>query len=399
MNQSIQGRVLEPLRRAWTWEWLYFLSYGLFLVTSLLSTTFYYRYFIGYPLMWMQIACVALLAAYEVHASIRWGHNWIGVVIVAGMSCLGFAISDGNLNRLVPLMILYIYSARNIHFAKIARFSLNVSIVVVSIVVLSGYLGIIDNVVTAKGSRVREFLGFRYALFLPGILLNMTALWMYLHKRKLPIVGSLVWAAVNLFVYVKTDSRISFALAILLLVLGLAMRFMPGIVEKIQLFWGVCTASFAACGIGSLVLTLIYNSAIPWMRRLNSMLESRLSLGKKSLERDGVTFFSRHISWVGNGLDAFGNSSNKVYTYVDCLYVKILQRYGILFFSAMLSICTWAMYKLWKLKEYHILVICVTVAVHCVLDDLSFALHYNTFWIAMGVALLNPNMLRWSEEN
>ena len=56
------------------------------------------------------------------------------------------------------------------------------------------------------------------------------------------------------------------------------------------------------------------------------MLESRLSLGKKSLERDGVTFFSRHISWVGNGLDAFGNSSNKVYTYVDCLYVKILQR-------------------------------------------------------------------------
>jgi hypothetical protein len=398
MNQSIRGRVPDPLKRACTWDALYFLSYGLFLVTSLLSTTFYYRYFIGYPLMWMQIICVALLAAYEVHTSIRWGQNWIGLVIVAGMSCIGFAISDGNLNRLVPLMILYIYSARNIHFAKIARFSLNVSIAVVGIVVLSGYLGIIDNVVTAKGSRVREVLGFRYALFLPGILLNMTGLWIYLNKRKLPIVGSLVWAAVNLFVYIKTDSRISFALAILLLVLGLAMRFLPKVTEKIQIFWGACTASFAACGIGSLVMTLVYNSAIPWMRRLNSMLESRLSLGKKSLDRDGVTFFSRHISWVGNGLDAFGNSSNKVYTYVDCLYVKILQRYGILFFSALLGICTWAMYKLWKLKEYHILLICVTVAVHCILDDLSFALHYNTFWIAMGVALLNPNMLRWADE-
>jgi hypothetical protein len=34
------------------------------------------------------------------------------------------------------------------------------------------------------------------------------------------------------------------------------------------------------------------------------------------------------------------------------------------------------------------------VAVHCILDDLSFALHYNTFWIAMGMALLNPNTLK-----
>ena len=398
MNQSVQGRVLEPLKRACTWDALYFLSYGLFLVTSILSTTFYYRYFIGYPLMWIQIVCVALLAGYEVHSSIRWGHNWIGLAVTVGMSCIGFSISDGNLNRLVPLMILYIYSARNIHFARIARFSLNVSIVVVGIVVLSGYLGVIDNVVTAKGSRIREFLGFRYALFLPGILLNMTGLWIYLNKHKVPIIGSLVWAAVNWFVYVKTDSRISFALAILLLVMGVAMRFLPKVMEKIQVFWGACTASFVVCGIGSLGLTLAYNGAISWMRKLNSMLESRLSLGKKSLERDGVTFLSRHISWVGNGLDAFGNSTNKVYTYVDCLYVKILQRYGILFFSALLGICTWAMYKLWKLKEYHIILICVTVAVHCVLDDLSFALHYNTFWMAMGLALLNPNMLRWSEK-
>jgi hypothetical protein len=41
-----------------------------------------------------------------------------------------------------------------------------------------------------------------------------------------------------------------------------------------------------------------------------------------------------------------------------------------------------------------LLLICAVVAVHCILDDLSFALHYNTFWIAMGMALVNPNTLK-----
>ena len=56
----------------------------------------------------------------------------------------------------------------------------------------------------------------------------------------------------------------------------------------------------------------------------------------------------------------------------------------------------WSMYRMWKRREYHILLISASVAAHCVLDDLSFALHYNTFWLALGVVLLNPAMLNWN---
>ena len=80
---------------------------------------------------------------------------------------------------------------------------------------------------------------------------------------------------------------------------------------------------------------------------------------------------------------------------MDCLYVKILQLYGLVFMVMLTALICWAMYRLYQRKEYHILLICATVAVHCVLDDLSLSLHYNTFWIAMGVALLNPVMLNW----
>lgn len=381
------------LRRLVSEDVLYFISYGLFLITSLLSTTFYYRWFIGYPFTWIQAGCLALLICreYRLGASQQ---NWPAIGVFLSLSALTLQYTIGNLTRLIPLMFFYIYGARNIHFTRIARFSLWVSGLVVAFVVFSGYLGIIDNVVVAKGTRVREYLGFRYALYLPGILLNMTALWIYLKQDKLPVLGAALWTAANTFVYLRTDSRISFVLAEGLLAVALLLRFVPKLQNGFCWLWGSFTTSYVLSAVFSFVFTGVYDGTVPWMRRLNSMLESRLSLGKRSLEDHGFGLLGRHISWVGNGLDAFGNSGEGGYTYVDCFYVKILQRYGALFTAGLLGLITWSMIRLWKQKEYILLLICASVAVHCILDDLSFALHYNTFWIAMGVAILNPNTLK-----
>lgn len=389
-------RPLDRLReRLGAADLLFFLSYGLFLASSILSTSFYYRYFIGMPYLWLQILCVVLLIAYEARNGGLRAQQWVGFGISLALCLIAWRVCEGNLTRLVALMFLYIYCARRIPFAKIAHFSLRLSIVTVLVIVLSGYLGIIDDVVTAKGSRVREFLGFRYALYLPGILLNMTALWVYLRKDKVGLFESLLWAGANWFAFYKTDSRISFALALLLIAAALLMRYLPRAVEKLRGLWGAMSWSFVICGGFALVMTAVYDDTVHWMRTLNSMLESRLRLGKRSLVGHGVSLLGEKIQWVGNGLDAYGNSSQEIYTYVDCLYVKILQRYGAVFTLAVVALVTWALIRLWKRREYHIVLIMASVAAHCVLDDLSFALHYNTFWIAMGVVLLNPVMLNW----
>ena len=345
--------------------------------------------------MWTQIICMVLLIAYEVRNDRGRNQHWKGLIVSAVMFLLTMRVSTASVHRQVVLMFAYIYCARQIPFAKIARFTLDVSITLVVLVVLSGCFGLIDNVAAMKNGRVREYLGFRYALYLPGLLLNMTALWIYLRKDKITVPGAILWAAANWFVYYKTDSRISFVIAEALLVAALVMRFWPKIVNKLKPLWLLAVSSFGVCGIFSLVMTIVYDDSLPWMRKLNSILESRLRLGHRSLEEHGVTFFGQEIEWLGNGLDFFGKAVSGIYTYVDCLYIKILQRYGIIFTIMLATLLCWSMYKLYKRKEYHILLISATVAVHCVLDDLSFALHYNTFWIALGLILLNPVMLNW----
>ena len=392
LNQGKAGRLLDFLTAG---DRLFFLSYGILLIGSLLSTSFYYRFFDGRPFYAVQLGCVALLFAYEYRTGGVRSGQWVALLLSAFMCLVTVRVAEGNLTRLTGIMFLYIFSARKIPFPKIADFTLRISFVTVAFIVFSGYLGIIDDVVMYKAGRVRGFLGFRYTLFAPGILLNMTALYVYLRKERIAIPAAIFWALLNWYVYEMTDSRISFALAEVLIVAALLMRFLPKLVRKLHALWAVAAASFGIFGIGSLIMTFCYNSSIHWMRRLNNMMEGRLNLGKKSLSQHGISLFGKQIIWTGNGLDVDGNVGEGVYDYVDCLYVKNLQLYGIIFTILLMVLLCWAMFRLWKRREYHVLLICASVAAHCVLDDLSFVLHYNTFWIAMGVALIAPQMLQW----
>ena len=382
------------LKSQLTGDMLFFISYGLFMISSILSASFYYKYFLGNPYSHLQMLCMGLLVVYEL-VSNRLRQNWVGLAVCIALFAITKRISVVGTQQQVVMMFAYIYCARNIPFAKIARFTLNVSIAVVLGVVLSSYFGLVQNVAAAKNGRVRDYMGFRYALYLPGLLLNMTALWIFVKKNTVTVWGCLIWAAANLFVYTQTDSRISFLIAEGLLAAALFMRYLPKVTEKLKPLWVLAASSFAICIPVSLLFTAFYDGSLAWMRKLNSMLESRLRLGHASLMEHGVTFFGEKIKWLGNGLDVYGNATSGTYTYVDCLYVKVLQRYGSVFSVLLVVLICWAMFRLSKRKEFHILLICATVAVHCVLDDLSLSLHYNTFWIAMGVALLNPVMLNW----
>ncbi len=374
---------------------LFFWSYVPFLICSLLSTSFYYRYFDGLVFMWVQIICAVMLGAYELRNGGFGKQNWIAFGIMAFMCLITWRVAEGNLHRLVTLMFLYIYCARRIPFAKIAKITLDVSIAIFALIVISGELGIIEKMIVYRGGRVREFMGFRYILYPAGILLNMTALWIYLKKDTVTIPGAIGWLAANFLVYLKTNSRVSFVLAGVLLVGTLLIRYCPKGVKKAKPLWLVMAASFLLCTAFS-VLAIVSYKTIPWMEWIDHALGGRVSLARLSLRENGLTWFGQSIEWVGNGLDVNGETLEGTYNYVDCLYIKIPQRYGVVFAVLLLVLVCWAMWRLYQRREYHILMISAVVAAHCVLDDLSFALHYNTFWIALGVALLAPSMLNWN---
>ncbi len=121
------------------------------------------------------------------------------------------------------------------------------------------------------------------------------------------------------------------------------------------------------------------------MAKLNSVLEGRLYLGKASLTEYGVSILGQEIEMIGNGLDELGQLTEGTYNYVDCFFIQILQCYGVVFTVLWLGIVTYSMYRAYRLRDYGLLVCMTMIAAHCIIDDLSLKLYYNTFWLACGI--------------
>ena len=156
--------------------------------------------------------------------------------------------------------------------------------------------------------------------------------------------------------------------------------------------------SYIICTVISVVLTVKYTKAVPWLKKLNSMLSGRLKLGQESLNQYGITLYPREISWVGNGYNAFGETSTGEYNYVDNLFIQLVQRFGLVIFVIILLILTIMMFISLKKKMYHLAVIFTIVAVHSFFDNLSMYIDFNSFLIAIGVVFESVEIQKISEK-
>ena len=72
---------------------------------------------------------------------------------------------------------------------------------------------------------------------------------------------------------------------------------------------------------------------------------------------------------------------------MDNLYIQILQKYGLLILALMLSLLTLTLFKVIKSRQWVLAFILIIMSFHSMIDDLNLYLHYNIFWILVGVLI------------
>jgi len=382
-------------------ELMALVALGIFLTVSILNVTFYARYMPGTVYKLAIAFSIFLLFVkemfkrkYDYRALIGLFATILIYFIVGKMTALGSE---------VPVSILFIYALRDVPFKKVAQTSLVVSTCLLFFIIVSAKVGIITNYIEVSESRVRSYLGFRYALFPSMLLMDIVAIVFYLKQNKIQYWKWLLLSLSVYWVYDQTDSRLTFFSSCILLACSLLIKWFPELLSKLGYVFKAFKLTFIVNAIISFWVSFTYlNSGYSFINdllfKVNHMLGGRLYLANKSLNLYGFGLLGRPVEWYGNGLTVEGvRNYQTYYLYVDNLYVQVLQRFGLLILGLMLSVLTLTLSKIIKKRQWVLALILILMSFHSMIDDLNFYLHNNIFWILVG-ALIYPDY-QFSDES
>ena len=360
---------------------------GIFLIISILDATFYVQHLPRIAYKVLTALSLALLGIKELYKKEYDFRTILGLIITVLVYLIIGKISTLSSN--IAIGIIFIYALRDIPFKSVAKTSLLVSVLMLLFVIVSANMGVITNYLEISGTRVRSYLGFRYALLPSILLMNIVAIALYINKNNIRYWQWLLLSLSVYWVYGQTDSRLTFYNSCILLVFNILIKWFPNMLSKLGNVLKVFKLTFIVNAIISFWITINYlgsnNSFVnSFLFKLNQMLGGRLYLANKSLELFGFGLFGKPVEWNGNGLTVEGVRNYQTYLYVDNLYIQVLQKFGLLVLVLMVTLLTLTLSKAIKKNQWIIAFILIVMSFQSMIDDLNLYLHYNIFWILIG---------------
>ena len=364
-------------------EILFFISLFIYLCSAYIFCSFYSAFFSNMFYKLSVVASCGLLLMIEIiHKKINVKEL---VLLILTLCMTGILTVRLNGYFTIPLL-LFVYSARQFEFKKIAKFYLIVSIIALVFIIISSRLSIIPNYISIINNKRREFMGFRYALYPQIMALNITCLVSYLNynsKISKKVLLSLLFLIGNLYIFYYTNSRLSLFLSIIVLIVFIFFNKKMNKIFENKMISFMLKNCFIIFSILSLIMTLNYDKTSSFYYNLDMKLEHRLLLGNNAIKEYGINLFGNDVVLVGNGVDKYGVKTDGIYNYIDSLYVSVLIKYGIILAITILFLITYSLYKLNNNKDYFLLFIFFVFSLHGIFDDLGFYLYYNAFWLAI----------------
>lgn len=362
---------------------LVYASLFLYLASNLIAVSFYSAFLPSSLLNAAVLIAVLLMLFHEFLGNKFNSRTLFGLAYF--LILIGLIWESSRTFNYYIFTLVLIFLLRDFPFEKLVKFVLPVVTCLLIFIILSSKIGVIPNYIEISSTRVRHYLGFRYSLFPSTIMLNITAMALYIKKDKILKREWIALLVSVLWIYLQTDSRLTALSSITLLVLGLVVKFVPDFLYKIRYFLLILIPSYVYGFVLSLTIAKSYIFAGSVLKSLDRFLGGRVYLASKSLSLYEYGWLGKNIRWVGNGLGSDGKKSSGTYLYVDNMYIQILQKYGFLFLALFILLITVALVILYIRKEYLVFLILVLFAFHFTIDDLMMNLYYNIFLVLIAL--------------
>lgn len=309
--------------------------------------------------------------------------GYIGLAIGFSGTILIY-LNSGYTNPFFWFLVLL--GCKNISFEKILKVYL---VIVGSIMVLAfcaALLGVIENLIYKSAARgVRIAFGSVYVTDFASHIFYIILTYCYLKAERLKVYHFVCIIIIAGLVYYFCRTRLD-CISMLLIVIAFGInqwiqKFSHDgiwVLKKWRNFWRwLGLVSMPLLAIASFITTKFYREDNQLLAFFDKIISTRLSLGKIGLDSYPIKLWGQPINMVGAGGTTQWLSD---YFFIDCSYIHVLLRFGLIFTIALLLAYVLSSYK-GKNDIYFLLAIAL-ISLNCVISHHILDISYNPFAVA-----------------
>lgn len=295
------------------------------------------------------------------------------------------AYFSGNKNPLIYWF--FIAAAHNVDFKRIIRCALLTHVICLAFVVLSSYIGIVDNKIIDQSSRVRECLGFTYTTEGAHHFFYITLMAIYILKDRIRWPHIVLLVAGTIYFYITTDTKNPFFMGLLIIFAAVLLKYIKYLREykKYYTILGVLAVPICA----AFILYATYNFVdTGFYSVFNKLITGRLRLGKDALERYPINLFGQPIPWFGDA------ELGIPYVWVDSSYINMLMTFGCIFFLLIILGTTVYVLAMGKRKDTYLLLVFGFISIYSSFDTQFLDIKFNSFLMAYSY-IAGSHLFNW----
>ena len=334
----------------------------------------------------MLLLSFALLTIQLLQAFQRYSSREVPVVVFAFLVTL---VAGFNSDMLEPLLgtFLLVCGAKGIEFRKIAKVFLVVGGTFCAVTVIASLMGVIENLTDKiDGEREslvtnfqRQCLGYGWSTNMANHVFFIILTYFFWVNRLLKFKEIIIFLALTLWVLGRTDSRLSTACIVLLLVFSVLYRlrlFQRIVLSRPMALLFVVTIPFFA--VISYYVTAAYDSkSLEWMVA-DALLSGRLRIGQEALDSAGVSFLGQVFVMFSSA-----RSDGANYNYVDCSYLQLLIIYGFVYTVLIISAYMVIVRQALRRGDILLVIAVITAAISGLIAQHFIEIYMNPFLIAL----------------
>lgn len=295
--------------------------------------------------------------------------------------------SSGSILPLVVVMTMFLL--RNVNYKTILITYLLSTGIVWAVTVCLSLVGVFPQTNLPRyngGYKDRFTLGFTWVSFAGQQLFFITSALIVLIRNKIKYVVIFILFLLNVYVYLKTNTKNPFVLASIFLII----IFLSKILKNDKLFLGWINSKllllfYPIIFIVTIITAYTYNPANKIEALINSVTSGRLQLANLGVIRYGISLLGNKISFnTTDGISfMFGN-----YFYVDSSYVQYAMVYGAVFTIILIVLLSIVIWVAKKVKDYYLLLFLILAGVHAMFDPQLMFIEYTP------LVLIIPNVIK-----